>query len=222
MVFHWSFSDSKSPQVSRTLLSNLAVLNNVVVWMVSTRPPTSKSSSPFNSPLLTVPNAPIIIIIILIIFGVFNTSISWWFSSEDGVKSKYPQVIRTFLTIQAYLNNAVFWMAYNRPLIPKSTSSCTKTLVTVPTALITIGISVTFIFHNCYRLSSRVLVLFSLFAFLQFEHVVSSQFGRLSFFFLVTMTRYGCLGEIRWSVYSYVSHYSYQTWMLLWTILISA
>ena len=38
MVFHWSLSDSKSPQVSRTLLSILAVLNNAVVWMVSTRP----------------------------------------------------------------------------------------------------------------------------------------------------------------------------------------
>ena len=44
MVFHWSLSDSKSPQVSRTLLSILAVLNNAVVWMVSTRPLISKSS----------------------------------------------------------------------------------------------------------------------------------------------------------------------------------
>ena len=65
MVFHWSLSDSKSPQVSRTLHSILAVLNNVVVWMVSTRPPTSKSSSPFSYPLVTVPNAPIIIGIIV-------------------------------------------------------------------------------------------------------------------------------------------------------------
>ena len=47
MVFHWSLSDSKSPQVSRTLL------NNAVVWIVSTRPPTSKSSSPFCNPLVT-------------------------------------------------------------------------------------------------------------------------------------------------------------------------
>ena len=46
MVFHWSLSESKSLQVSRTLLSILAVLNNAVVWMVSTRQPTSKSSSP--------------------------------------------------------------------------------------------------------------------------------------------------------------------------------
>ena len=64
MVFYKSLSDSKSPQVSRTLLSILAVLNNVVLWMVSTRPPTSKSSSPFSNPLVTVPNAPITIGII--------------------------------------------------------------------------------------------------------------------------------------------------------------
>ena len=61
MVFRWSLSDSKSPQVSRALLSILAVLNNVVVWMVSTRPLNSKSSSPFDNPSVTVPRAPIII-----------------------------------------------------------------------------------------------------------------------------------------------------------------
>ena len=65
MVFHWSLSDSKSPQVSRTLLNILAVQDNVVVWMVSTCPPTSKSSSPFNNPLVTVPKAPITIGIIV-------------------------------------------------------------------------------------------------------------------------------------------------------------
>ena len=54
MVFYWILSDSKSPQVSRTLLSILAVLNNVVVWMVSTRPPTSKFSRPFNNPLVII------------------------------------------------------------------------------------------------------------------------------------------------------------------------
>ena len=59
IVFHRSLSDSKSPQVSRTLLTILAVLNNAVVWMVSTSPPTPKSPSPVNSPLVTVPNAPI-------------------------------------------------------------------------------------------------------------------------------------------------------------------
>ena len=50
--FHWNLSDSMSPQVSRTLLSILTLLKNVVVWMVSIRPPTLKSSSTFNNPLI--------------------------------------------------------------------------------------------------------------------------------------------------------------------------
>ena len=66
MVFHWRLCDSKSLQVSRTLLSILAVLNNAVVWMVSNRPPTTNSSISFSNPLVTVPNAPIKIGIIVI------------------------------------------------------------------------------------------------------------------------------------------------------------
>ena len=67
MDFHWSLSDSKSPQVSRTLLSILFVLNNTVVWMLSTRPLTSKFSSPFNNP-----KAPISIgIIVTFMFHSF-------------------------------------------------------------------------------------------------------------------------------------------------------
>ena len=61
MVFRWSLSDSKSPQVSRTRLGILAVLSNAVIWIVSTRPPTSKSFMPFNNPLVIVPKAPITI-----------------------------------------------------------------------------------------------------------------------------------------------------------------
>ena len=77
MAFHWSLSDSKSLQVSRTLLSILAVLNNIVVWMVSIRPPTSKSSSPFNNPLVTVPKAPITIaIIVTFMFHTFFNSLA--------------------------------------------------------------------------------------------------------------------------------------------------
>ena len=61
MVFHWSLSDINSPLVSCTVRSILAVFNNVVVWMVSTRPPTSKSSRLFNYPSDTVPRTPITI-----------------------------------------------------------------------------------------------------------------------------------------------------------------
>ena len=72
IVFHCSLSDSESPQVSRTLLSIPTVLNNAVVWMVSTRSPTSKSFSPFNSPFVTVPNAPTTIgIIVTFMFHIF-------------------------------------------------------------------------------------------------------------------------------------------------------
>ena len=59
-VFHWSLSDSKSPQVSRTLLSILAYLSNAVLWMLSA-PFISNSSSPFINLLVTIPRAPIII-----------------------------------------------------------------------------------------------------------------------------------------------------------------
>ena len=66
-----------SPQVSRALLSILAVLNNAVVWMVSTRPPISMSSSPFNNPLVTVPNAPITIsVIVTFMFHSFFNSLA--------------------------------------------------------------------------------------------------------------------------------------------------
>ena len=76
MVFHWSLSDSKSPQVCRILLRILAVLSNAVVWIVSTRPPTSKSSRPFNNPSVIVPNAPITIgTIVAFMFHFFFNSL---------------------------------------------------------------------------------------------------------------------------------------------------
>ena len=61
MVFHWSFCNRKSSQVSRTVLSILANLSNAVVWMVSTLPLISKSSCPFINPSVSVPRAPVII-----------------------------------------------------------------------------------------------------------------------------------------------------------------
>ena len=72
MIVHWSLSDSKSSQVSRTLLSILAVLSNAIFLMVSTRSPTSKSVSPFNYDLFTIPKASITIgIIVTFIFHSF-------------------------------------------------------------------------------------------------------------------------------------------------------
>ena len=77
MVFHWSLSDGQSPQVSRTLLNILAVLNNAVVLMVTARPLTSKSSSPFNNPFVSVPKAPSTIgIIVTFMFHSFVNSLA--------------------------------------------------------------------------------------------------------------------------------------------------
>ena len=72
MIFHWSLSHSKSPQVSRTLLSILTDFNNAVVWMVSNHPLISKSPSPCTNPLVAVPSAAITIgIIITFMFHSF-------------------------------------------------------------------------------------------------------------------------------------------------------
>ena len=59
MIFHGSLSDGKSPQVSRTLLSIQADLNNAGVWIVCNRVLISNYSSPFTNPSVTVPSAPI-------------------------------------------------------------------------------------------------------------------------------------------------------------------
>ena len=75
MVFHWGLSDSRSPQISRALLSILADLNDTVVWMVSTLPLISKSSSPCTNPLVTVQRASItIVIIVIFMFHAFFNS----------------------------------------------------------------------------------------------------------------------------------------------------
>ena len=74
-MFYWSLSNNKFPQVSWTFLSIRAVLKYVVVWMVSTRPLISKSSSSFNNPVMTVPKAPITIgLIVSFMFRSFFNS----------------------------------------------------------------------------------------------------------------------------------------------------
>ena len=59
MIFHRILSDSKSSRITRTLLSILADLNNLVVWMFSPPRVIPKSFRPFINPSVTVPRAPI-------------------------------------------------------------------------------------------------------------------------------------------------------------------
>ena len=147
MVFHWSLSHSKSPQVSRTLLSILAVLNNAIVWMVSTRPPASKSSSPFSNPLVTVPNTPITIgiIVTFMLHNFFNSlarsrylsffsrsfSFTQWSAGTCvlfkpapvySLSLNCPQVFGTLLTILDDLNNAPVCRVSIPPLMLMSTN----------------------------------------------------------------------------------------------------
>ena len=77
MISYWSLCDSKSPQVSRILLSILADLCYVVVWMVSICPLTSESSRPHANPLVTVPRTPFTFgIIVLFMFHSFFSSLA--------------------------------------------------------------------------------------------------------------------------------------------------
>ena len=66
-------------QVSRTLHCVLAYLSNAIVWMVSTRPFFSKSSSLCINPLVTVPRALITIDITttLMFHSFFNSLVSF-------------------------------------------------------------------------------------------------------------------------------------------------
>ena len=59
MVLHKTLSNSKSSQVSRTLLNILVYHNYAVNWMVLIHPPISNSSSPLSKSLKTIPSIPI-------------------------------------------------------------------------------------------------------------------------------------------------------------------
>ena len=132
MVFQWRLSDSKSPRISRTLPSILAVLNNVVVWMVSTRSPISKSSSPFNSPLVTVPNAPIVIDIIVTFmfyssfkfhmkYVVLNLLLTFFrFYSVVSRDSKINNFLSSLFFCFWLLWGLVFWSRLGDPFVCQS------------------------------------------------------------------------------------------------------
>ena len=120
MVFRWSLRDSKSAQVSRTLLNILADLNTAVVWMVSTRPLISKFSSPFTNPSLTVARAPIPIgIIVTFIFHSF-----FQFLSKDACIcssfhfffnfTPWPAGTAKSIILQVLFFILIYWKRYQR------------------------------------------------------------------------------------------------------------
>ena len=113
--------------------------------------------------------------------------------------SKSPQVSKTLLSILADLKNAVVWIVSSRSLISKSSSSSTNPLVTVLCASITIGITVTFMFHIFFISLVRSSTYLS-FCFLSMVSQNSKVTIQQLLFFLLTITRSGHLAEFRWSV----------------------
>ena len=90
VVFHYSLCDSKCPQVSGSLLSIRADLNNAVV---SICPLISSSSSPYSNPLGTFPNTSTTIdATVILMFHRFSSPLA---------RSKYLFVFR-FLSFLLY------------------------------------------------------------------------------------------------------------------------
>ena len=128
MALHWSLSDSKSPQVSRTRLRILAVLSNAVVWIVSTRPPISKSSRPFNNPLVIVPDAPITIgtIVTFTFHSFFNSLVRSRYLSFFSLSFRFilwsagtakSTILQIFFFCCWLLWGLVFWPGLSDPFV---------------------------------------------------------------------------------------------------------
>ena len=116
--------------------------------------------------------------------------------------SKTPQIARTLLSIQVDISNAAVLMVSTCRLICKSSSPFSYLLKIVPSAPITIGITVTFKFHSFFSslVRSRYLSIFSsswIWTLLAFSKFTLQQ---VFFLFLLTVTRSGRLVEIKWSV----------------------
>ena len=135
MVFHLSLSDGKSPQVSRTLLSILADLNNVVVWMASTRPLISKFSNPCTNPLVTVQSAQITTgITVTFMFNSFFSSLArsrylslfslFFFSFNLSLVETEKSTIRHVLFFCWLSQGLVVWLRLADPFVSQNPIEC--------------------------------------------------------------------------------------------------
>ena len=112
MDFRRSLTESKSPHVSRTPISTRVDVNNVVVWMVCTRPLISNSFSPCTNPLVTVPSAPFTIgITVTFIFHSFFSSLAWsWYLSLLSVSFSFTQWLAG--TVKSTIQQVLFFLFF--------------------------------------------------------------------------------------------------------------
>ena len=125
-----------------------------------------------------------------------------------SLEFEWQQVSKTLLCILADLNNAVIWIVSTRPLISKSCSPFTNPLVTVPRAPITIGITVTLMFHSFFNFLARSKYLFFSisFSFTLWSAETEKATIRQVLFFLLNLIKSCRLAKIRWSVCVSKSH----------------
>ena len=147
-----------------------------------------------------------IIIIIIAVLRVFPTSVSWWFHTWMWVTASILKSPWSPISIQADVNNVVVWMVYFHPLITKSSNAFINPLLTVQSTPTRIAITVTFTFHRFFDSLARSMYLtfFSFsFNFTQWSARTEKSTIQEGFFFnfLLTITRYGRMAKIRWSLY---------------------
>ena len=127
-VFHIrSLCDSKSSEIFGTLLTILIYLSNALVWMVSTRPFISKSTSLFINLSIIVPRAPITIgIIVTFMFHIFSTLLegpsifpSFHFFQFYSVVSQDINVhnVASSLFLLLLLYGLVVWLRLGDPFV---------------------------------------------------------------------------------------------------------
>ena len=109
MVFHWSLSDSKSPQISTTLLCILVDHSNAAVWMVLVCPLISNSSRPLTKLLGAVKSA--LITIVITVPFMFHT-----FSKENH---NLPGSLSFFFLV-GLLWSLVFWSGLGLQFLPQN------------------------------------------------------------------------------------------------------
>ena len=119
--------------------------------------------------------------------------------------SKFPQVSRIFLNIQAEFNNVVVWMVFARPSISDSSKPFNKHLGIVSRTPITIDIAFTLMFQIFFSslARSKYFSLFSFsFMFAQWSAGTAKSTIRQVVFFIYSLiiTRSGLLGGIKWSI----------------------
>ena len=129
----------------------------------------------------------ITIMLLLLFLRDFHASVSWWSFTGVHSDSKSPQISRALLYILADLNKPTVWMVSTCPLIFKSSTRSIKTLEIVPSAPITIGITVTFLCYSLFLVLWQGIGINLFFRFLLFlvcgpTGQQSPQFGRFSCF----------------------------------------